>query len=88
MWVKSVQLWHLARSAVVYGLFAFILLALAYGGRRLLLWRRERNIRETQDVFELIEKVSTGMSRLSRCLTIFNFESTDYFIQKTSCKIF
>jgi len=57
LWVKSVQLWHLARSAVVYGLFAFILLALAYGGRRLLLWRRERNIRETQDVFELIEKV-------------------------------
>ena len=85
--MKSVQLWHLARSAVVYGLFAFILLALAYGGRRLLLWRRERNIRETQDVFELIEKVSIGMSRLSRCLTIFNFESTDYFIQ-TSCKIF
>ena len=83
--MKSVQLWHLARSAVVYGLFAFILLALAYGGRRLLLWRRERNIRETQDVFELIEKVSIGMSR---CLTIFNFESTDYFIQKTSCKIF
>ena len=86
MWVKSVQLWHLARAAVVYGLFAFILLALAYGGRRLLLWRRERNIRETQDVFELIEKVSIGMSR---CLTTnFNFESTDYFIQKTSCKIF
>ena len=81
MWVKSVQLWHLARSAVVYGLFAFILLALAYGGRRLLLWRRERNIRETQDVFELIEKVSIGMIRLSRCLNNFNFESTDYFIQ-------
>ena len=56
--VRAGQAWSALNLALFYGAYLAVGLALAYGLRRLHVWRHERQVREHQDVFELVEQVS------------------------------
>ena len=55
--VRARQVWSVLSSVLFYGAYLALGLALTYGLRRLHVWRHERQVREHQDVFELVEQV-------------------------------